>query len=478
MKPFSYIFLLLFLVSGGCSSDKDGDKNSLDLGITEISFEAQGGSQEIKLPLNGNWEAVSNRSWCTVEKTDMQLKLTVPLNLTIVPRSAVITLTAGNGEGSFTVTQAGSKFNVFPEKLYLPASGKGLPIVIRGNVDWQSQADESWCHTSIKGDSLIVSADPYKDEQKARYARLTIQVDRQTVRTIPVIQIHYKNYNLEKWSDTNEGATLPATPENLSGRRFKETWGNYYQWGRNVGFSQEDLPTLNTITADPSITAAQAQEMPEFICDADDWLRDGSATTRLATTAQPYTWIERSGSNPCTNGYRLPLDYECLRIFTSKDLAFQDRTRLEGKEVLDAIGTEYDFIAVGNGASKAYILKMYGTADAYVLKYEFKGIANYNGWIRVTEIKGGASTDFQDAAEAEALFSRATESVERCFPLCGILWGEDASMTGNNGGSYWTAIPSYRYRVGAHAMSLNNTVLSYGMSYRRSLGCMIRGIKE
>lgn len=80
--------------------------------------------------------------------------------------------------------------------------------------------------------------------------------------------------------------------------------------------------------------------------------------------------------------------------------------------------------------------------------------------------------------EAEALFSQATESAERCFPLCGTLWGEDASLTGNNGGNYWSATPSYRYRIGAHAITLNNASLSYGTSYRRSLGCMIRGIKE
>lgn len=146
MKLISYIILLFTLFLTGCDSDDNTGKSILDLGIQDISFEANGGSREVSINLNGNWQAVSDKSWCTVGKNANKLTLTAPLNLTIATRTAVITITEGNGEGTFTVIQAGSKFDIFPEKLYVPASGKGVPIAIKGNVEWKAQTDESWCH--------------------------------------------------------------------------------------------------------------------------------------------------------------------------------------------------------------------------------------------------------------------------------------------------------------------------------------------
>ena len=478
MKLISYIILLFTLFLTGCDSDDNTGKSILDLGIQDISFEANGGSREVSINLNGNWLAVSDKSWCTVGKNANKLTLTAPLNLTIATRTAVITITEGNGEGTFTVIQAGSKFDIFPEKLYVPASGKGVPIAIKGNVEWEAQADESWCHPVAQGDTLMISADTYKDEQKARYATVTVQVDGQNARIIPVIQTHYKDFNLEKWSDTNEGATLPSTPTNLSGKQFKQAWGNYYQWGRNVEFPCENVTTVTTIAANSDITAAQAQQMPEFITHVDDWLCDGSLTTKLPTLENTYGWTDRSGSNPCRNGYRLPYDYECLRIFPGDETPFKNKERMEGKDVLDIIGTEYDYVSISDGASKIYIIKMFGTSEAYVIRYEFKGISSYNGWIRLTEIKGNADTDFQTAGEAENLFTNATRSAELCFPICGVLWGENAEVASPGTSGYWNNTPSYEYKTAANAYVLSNIAVSYATSYRRSLGCMIRGIKE
>ena len=95
----------------------------------------------------------------------------------------------------------------------------------------------------------------------------------------------------------------------------------------------------------------------------------------------------------------------------------------------------------------------------------WKGISSYNGWIRLTEIKGNADTDFQTAGEAENLFTNATRSAELCFPICGVLWGENAEVASPGTSGYWNNTPSYEYKTAA-------------TSYRRSLGCMIRGIKE
>lgn len=104
---------------------------------------------------------------------------------------------------------------------------------------------------------------------------------------------------LEKWSDTDLGATLPATEENMQNPDYQQTWGDMYQWGRNVTFSRDILPSV--VMTNASITAQAAQTMTEFIgseLTPFDWLSDGSATT-LPATGNSYVWKDRAGQEPC-----------------------------------------------------------------------------------------------------------------------------------------------------------------------------------
>lgn len=477
MKQLNYIILIFSLIFAGCDSDDKLTPSELPLEVSEVSFEATGGTQEIELGLSGNWEATSDKDWCTVTKFGKFLILTAPLNPTIATRTATVTITEAGSIGSVCITQTGSRFNTFPEKLYLSASGKACAVVITSNIKWKAESLQSWCHLLVQGDTLWVSADPYKNEKIARQTEIHIEVEGETVRTLSVTQIHYKDFNLEKWSETNVGATLPATAENLSGRQFKQAWGKCYQWGRNVGFTPGESIPLRA--SSPSITAEEAQYMPEFITNMDDWLTDDSFTTQIYSESNPYSWVDRSGNDPCELGYRLPLAYECSRILTqANSLDFTDAARIEGIEVLDAIGTEYTYVFIGNGSQKAYMIKMFGTDEAYVMRYEFRGSAGYNGWIRITEIKGNAQTDFQTPDEAEELFTNAKKSAERCFPLFGLLWGENADLASPTTGTYWLSTPSHLYKGTANAFMMSGTNLSFGISYRRALGCPIRGIKK
>lgn len=477
MKQLNYILLIFTLIFAGCDSDDKLIPTELPLEISEISFEATGGTQEIELGLGSDWQVTSDKDWCTVAKFGKFLIVTAPLNPTIAVRTATVTITEAGNNGSVNITQTGSKFDTFPEKVYLSASGKAQAVAVSSNIRWKAESSQSWCHLLVQGDTLLVSADPYKNEKIARQAEINIEVEGETVRTLFVTQIHYKDFNLEKWSETNVGATLPATAENLSGRQFKQTWGNFYQWGRNVGFTYGEPIPLRA--SDPSITAEEGQQIPEFITNIDDWLIDGSFTTKIYSESNPYGWVDRAGYDPCELGYRLPLAYECARILTqANSLDFTNVTRTAGKEVLDAIGTEYTYVFIGNGSQKAYMIKMFGTDEAYVMRYEFRGTAGYNGWMKITEIKGNARTDFQTPDQAEELFTRAGKSAERCFPLFGLLWGENADLASPTTGTYWLSTPSHLYTGTANGFMMSGTNLGFGISYRKALGCPIRGIKK
>ena len=68
MKQLNYIFLIFTLIFAGCDSDDKLIPTELPLEISEISFEATGGTQEIELGLGSDWQVTSDKDWCTVAK--------------------------------------------------------------------------------------------------------------------------------------------------------------------------------------------------------------------------------------------------------------------------------------------------------------------------------------------------------------------------------------------------------------------------
>ena len=121
MKQLNYIFLIFTLIFAGCDSDDKLIPTELPLEISEISFEATGGTQEIELGLGSDWQVTSDKDWCTVAKFGKFLIVTAPLNPTIAVRTATVTITEAGNCGSVNITQTGSKFDTFPEKVYLSA---------------------------------------------------------------------------------------------------------------------------------------------------------------------------------------------------------------------------------------------------------------------------------------------------------------------------------------------------------------------
>ena len=86
--------------------------------------------------------------------------------------------------------------------------------------------------------------------------------------------------------------------------------------------------------------------------------------------------------------------------------------------------------------------------QAYILRYEFIEPDGINSYLKITEIKGDAYTDFQDALEAEKLFEAAKESAVLLFPSCGYLYTNTGGPNSEGvSGSYWTASPVNEYTV-------------------------------
>lgn len=311
-----------------------------------------------------------------------------------------------------------------------------VTVTTNDDIAWTStvSAGANWCTVSpISGTgtgSFTVTADAYTGESE-RTVTITVSAPGIDPAILEIIQTAtaQREFMLSQWANSNLGAKLPATEENVSGPDYKDTWGSYFQWGRNVGFPYSGAKAV--IATDENITAENAQEMTEFITCERDWLLNPGTES---------VWVDRAGSVPCPAGYRLPDQMDLRRIYpSSESLGTFSNTQstITYEKLEDRPGIPDRTLYAYDGISKIYAIKKFETADAYILRFEILGETDQNLYLKITEILGDETTVFDNATDAEALFQAATESEVRIFPAAGMLNLNDGTTLMAPGRAAW-----------------------------------------
>ena len=110
MKIMNLLFasLILFI---GCSQEPAAKEDYLSVSTSNVSFQVDGGSQNVTVSSNTNWSATSNADWCVCSPksgatgSGQNVSITVPANKTGADRSAELTFTAGSVSQKCTVLQ-------------------------------------------------------------------------------------------------------------------------------------------------------------------------------------------------------------------------------------------------------------------------------------------------------------------------------------------------------------------------------------
>lgn len=101
--------LVGFLTVGFSSCDDGGEKESVSVGMPQVSIESDGGTQVVPVTSNTKWMAVSSATWLTVTPMqgtgNGQLMLSAASNTEKQDRSAFVTLTAGEASAMIMVSQ-------------------------------------------------------------------------------------------------------------------------------------------------------------------------------------------------------------------------------------------------------------------------------------------------------------------------------------------------------------------------------------
>lgn len=345
----------------------------------------------------------------------------------------VMTLTAQNGEvqASFTPDWSSGSFSIVgvhltENKMTFPFTADGnwgyeitWQTDINGDVKVKKSGSEAWYTVAVEGKLVRVCCTEDNLSGSERSAEFTISLGKKsqivtiTQQTMPTATV---TFNGMEWMDRNIGAIRPLDETNVVG---SDTYGYYYQWGRNVPFPT--FGVVEIVDADASRTAADVNAMKQFIKGGSsrtyDWLLYGAALSDRTTT-----WRDRTGgADPCPTGYHVPSYREYQTILPYKNSAgignfSKIGSAVNANEVYDDSGDVYSSLYVTSDAERAtiYAIKKYQTDGAYLLRIQ--RVAAAAPYLKITRLPGNAQSDFvgEDGvarlASAEAQFAAAKES--------------------------------------------------------------------
>jgi uncharacterized protein (TIGR02145 family) len=342
------------------------------------------------------------------------------------------TFTPNWQEGSFSITGVQLKNNqlIFPftsDKYW----GYEISWVtdISGEIVVKKDGNEPWYTVAIDKNLIRVCCiqDNFSADRSASF-RVSLgkkeEIITITQQGIPQTTV---TFNGIKWMDRNLGATLPSTEENITN---PDTYGYYYQWGRNIPFPT--FGEIDVVDSDPSRTVMDAHNIKEFIAGSSgftyDWWTNGPLISNRTTV-----WTDRTGTLgvPCPDGYHIPSYMEYQTILPYKNSAgignFANvMSVLNTGEILDNTGVQYECLYVTSDALGAtiYAIKKYKTEGAYYLRW--RRVETVGGkYLRIDRIAGNSTSDFAggDAAAklnaAAAIFNAATSMETIYFPAAG-----------------------------------------------------------
>lgn len=280
---------------------------------------------------------------------------------------------------------------------------------LSGDVEVTQEEGLDWFTAKVDNGLVRVCciADNLSDTERSATFKVTLG---KYSHDITVVQqagvISTVSFNGWEWMDRNLGAILPLTEANILN---SDTYGYYYQWGRNTPFPT--FGTVSTADADAARNIAQAHSMPEFIL-GDSNLNYDWFTLPPIPADRKTTWKDRTGgTDPCPAGYHVPsyMEYQTILPYTNANGIGNFTnvvTVLKSGEVFN--GTEYDALYVTSGYEEAtiYAIKRYKTDQAYYLRLR-RAVSNGAPYLRIDTVKGDATSDFPGGEDAAAVLASA-----------------------------------------------------------------------
>lgn len=172
MKKLIFIWALLACVLFvGCSEDDNAPAPEFKVLSTTAKFDAAGGEGKILVQSPAAITAKAEEDWCTVKVSGMTVNVTVPMNETIIGRTAMVAITAGGETLRVPVYQAGDVFICDLEDYSFPMEGGSRIFSLKTAREVSVSGVPGWLSYEMQEDGILFTAEEADGD---RLARVTI----------------------------------------------------------------------------------------------------------------------------------------------------------------------------------------------------------------------------------------------------------------------------------------------------------------
>lgn len=212
-RIYHYLFLLTCLLFVACNDD-DNNAEGAYIIKSEVTFEAQGGTGTIEVSTD-NLSASSDQDWCKVEAEGNIVKVTVPQNIDIGGRTALITILANNNKLMVPVTQVAPVFIISStDPLSFFGNDETIELQVQSSLEVKISPEADWIKYEKTGNTIAFHCT--KSDVPLRTGQVKIMSGTKTV-TLECKQTCIEGeytftYTNTDWDDIDLDATLTKDP--------------------------------------------------------------------------------------------------------------------------------------------------------------------------------------------------------------------------------------------------------------------------
>lgn len=301
----------------------------------EYIVSSDGGALLLEMPteLDYSFTIASGATWITSsQKVDKGLSLMVEPSSSSLPRSVTVTLVsaAGRKGKTFTITQQGYDFGIFPESLHFAVEGGSQNIVVSGKRSYSVNTNVPWLTFEKNAEGgIFTAASNVKGNDRSAAVTFTDDTYGATV-TFAVTQdpdpTEYEDY-LGDWEITayngdncvvtlsvkEEKKTFNMTSVSWPGLTIECQWSTAYNGRRLTIYTQQlaTNPNGSILLFMPAYSTATGVSFYTGIgSSAAYFTYDGTATITCtggtSTAITGFVLYNRSAANDSSVGWYLP----------------------------------------------------------------------------------------------------------------------------------------------------------------------------
>ncbi|MDR0766512.1 MAG: BACON domain-containing protein [Odoribacteraceae bacterium] len=188
MKKALYLVPIVALLAACGTENNSGSYDEAILPVESAnvaSFPATGGTGSIVLATDETVTVTVDQPWCRTSVAGKTITVTVDTTPSILERTALVTLSAGERRAYIPVTQAPVLVSLDATSIAFSAKGGNDAITFKTPVHFTVASDQPWCRVSVDGEVITVTTE--LNENPERTANVTIRSGDRT-RVIPVTQ--------------------------------------------------------------------------------------------------------------------------------------------------------------------------------------------------------------------------------------------------------------------------------------------------